>query len=44
LQLQGSPAFVMADPFRTYVQESRDYCAESASLFEPSNKKLSKEE
>jgi proteasome accessory factor A len=27
LRLQGSPAFVMADPFRTYVQESRDYCA-----------------
>ena len=30
LQLQGSPAFVMADPFRTYVQESREYCAEGA--------------
>jgi proteasome accessory factor A len=30
LQLQGSPAFVMADPFRTYVQESRDYCVESS--------------
>ncbi|MDX2347683.1 MAG: hypothetical protein QNK38_02385 [Nitrospirota bacterium] len=28
LQLQGSPVFVMADPFRTYVQESRDYCAD----------------
>jgi len=31
LQLQGSPAFVMADPFRTYVQESRDYCTEGSS-------------
>jgi proteasome accessory factor A len=30
LQLQGSPAFVMTDPFRTYVQESRDYCSEAA--------------
>ncbi len=25
LQLQGSPPFVMVDPFRSYVQESRDY-------------------
>jgi len=32
LQLQGSPPFVMSDPFRTYVQESRDYCVESISL------------
>ncbi len=31
LQLQGSPPFVMADPFRTYVQESRDYCKEGVS-------------
>lgn len=31
LQLQGSPAFVMADPFRSYVQESRDYCSEWSS-------------
>jgi hypothetical protein len=31
LQLQGSPVFVMADPSRTYVQESRDYCAEWSS-------------
>jgi len=28
LQLQGSPVFLMADPFRTYVQECRNYCAE----------------
>jgi len=32
LQLQGSPAFIMADPFRTYVKESHDYCSESSSL------------
>ena len=41
LQLQGSPVFVMSDPFRTYVQESRDYCVEwssRASLEPPSNK------
>ena len=31
LQLQGSPPFVMADPFRSYVQESRDYCTERTS-------------
>ncbi len=29
LQLEGSPVFVMADPFRTYAQEGRDYCKES---------------
>ena len=26
LQIRGNSVFVMADPFRTYVQESRDYC------------------
>ena len=31
LQLQGSPAFVMADPFHTQFQESRNYCAERSS-------------
>jgi len=31
LQLQDSPVFVMADPFRTYVQESRDYCGKGSS-------------
>lgn len=31
LKLLDSPAFVMADPFRSYVQESRDYCVEGSS-------------
>ncbi len=31
LQIRGNLVFVMADPFRTYVQESQDYCAEAAS-------------
>ncbi len=31
LQLQGSPPFVMSDPLRTYVQESRDYCSDGSS-------------
>lgn len=32
LQIRGNLVFVMADPFRTYVQESQAYCAENASL------------
>ena len=31
LQLQGRPVFVMADPFRSYVQESLDYCEDWSS-------------
>jgi proteasome accessory factor A len=31
LQIRGNLVFVMADPFRTYVQESQDYCGEAAS-------------
>ncbi len=31
LQIRGNLVFVMADPFRTYVQESQAYCAENAS-------------
>ncbi|MGE0472501.1 MAG: proteasome accessory factor PafA2 family protein [Nitrospirales bacterium] len=42
LQFRGSPVFVMADPFRTYVQESRDYCAESSSR--PSLESLSNQQ
>jgi proteasome accessory factor A len=40
LQIRGNSVFVMADPFRTYVQDSRDYCSYAfsrRSLESPSN-------